>query len=57
VLATEVDHIKPLSQGGTDDDFNTRNLCREHHIDATARQFGRRVKVRIARDGWPESDR
>lgn len=39
-IAVEVDHIKPLEQGGEDVDANTRNLCRAHHLQVTAEQFG-----------------
>lgn len=53
-LADVVDHIVPLGRGGSDDDENTRNLCDDHHRDATAEQFGQRMKVRIGLDGWPE---
>lgn len=52
-LATQVDHIVPLSQGGADEDSNTRNLCDRHHRDATAQQFGHGLKVNIGRWGWP----
>lgn len=52
-LADEVDHIVPLSQGGKDVDENTRNLCREHHLEVTAQQMGYRRRVTIGTDGWP----
>ncbi len=51
--AVEVDHIKPLALGGSDEDENTRNLCKRHHEDRTAEQFGHRQKVDIGADGWP----
>lgn len=53
-LATVVDHIKPLSLGGSDEDSNTRNLCKQCHADVTAEQFGFRKRVRISLSGWPE---
>lgn len=53
--AAEVDHIKPLSLGGSDEDDNTRNLCKPHHDKRTAEQFGRRAKVTIGADGWSTS--
>jgi len=31
VMATEVDHIKPLEQGGTDDDRNLQAISAEPH--------------------------
>lgn len=37
--ATIVDHIVPLEQGGSDEDENTRNLCRVHDLEVTAEQF------------------
>jgi 5-methylcytosine-specific restriction protein A len=30
-LATQRDHIKPLFEGGADDDSNTQGLCEECH--------------------------
>jgi len=39
-LAVVVDHIKPLALGGSDEDSNTRNLCRDCHLEVTAEQFG-----------------
>jgi 5-methylcytosine-specific restriction protein A len=54
-IATVVDHIVPLAQGGSDDDANTRNLCKLHHEEVTAHQFGHKLKVSIGIDGWPQS--
>jgi 5-methylcytosine-specific restriction protein A len=51
--ADVVDHIQPLSLGGSDDDENTRNLCNPCHTDAGADQFGYRKRVAIGVDGWP----
>ena len=39
-IATDVDHITPLAHGGLDVDGNTRNLCKPHHLEVTAEQFG-----------------
>jgi 5-methylcytosine-specific restriction protein A len=36
-LATEVDHVKPVSEGGTDEWENLRPLCSRHHDAKTAR--------------------
>lgn len=36
--ATEVDHIKPLSQGGTDDDNNLESVCRDCHRTKTQKE-------------------
>lgn len=30
-LATQRDHIKPLAEGGTDDDSNVQGLCHDCH--------------------------
>jgi len=46
-LATVVDHIKPLAQGGQDVDSNTRNLCDACHAAVTAEQFGHERQVRL----------
>jgi 5-methylcytosine-specific restriction protein A len=52
-VATVVDHIVPLAHGGSDRDENTRNLCKLHHAERTAEQFGHKPKVSIGVDGWP----
>ena len=36
--ATEVDHIVPVSQGGTDDDDNLAGRCHAHHHAKTVRE-------------------
>ena len=55
--ATECDHIKPKSRGGTDDDDNLQAICRECHAAKTeseaAEAQGRRVRPAIGQDGWP----
>ena len=44
--ATDVDHIIPASQGGTDELDNLRALCRWHHERKTAREANAaRVKI------------
>lgn len=32
-LATQRDHIKPLAEGGADDDSNVQGLCHDCHED------------------------
>jgi 5-methylcytosine-specific restriction protein A len=53
IPATIVDHIIPLAHGGSDEDDNTRNLCKRHNEKRTAEQFGFKAKVEIGADGWP----
>ena len=36
--ATEVDHVRPISQGGTDTDDNKRAICVPCHRAKTARE-------------------
>jgi len=36
--ATELDHIKPLRAGGTDERCNMQGLCRLHHNQKTHRE-------------------
>lgn len=35
---TEVDHVQPKSQGGTDHPFNLRAICAKCHREKTARE-------------------
>jgi len=53
-LGTEVDHIVQAADGGTDEDHNLELLCHDCHADKTAAEGGKRRKVRIGLDGWPE---
>lgn len=52
-LATEVDHIKPKSKGGTDDLDNLRAVSHDCHVRLTAEQQGKRPRVTTGLDGWP----
>lgn len=38
-VATEVDHIIPLHQGGLDEWENLQGLCHEHHAAKTAKEM------------------
>lgn len=51
--ATDVDHIKPKAQGGTDDEQNLRALNRECHKRITQEQQGKRWRHEVGLDGWP----
>lgn len=52
-LATEVDHIIALVNGGKDEPANLQGLCHECHADKTAADMGHRPKVTVGLDGWP----
>ena len=51
--ATEVHHILPKAQGGTDDMDNLVSTCSPCHREADARALGRRVRAETGVDGWP----
>jgi 5-methylcytosine-specific restriction endonuclease McrA len=41
-VSQELDHIMPLSQGGTDARHNLRGLCKEHHAKKSASEQWKR---------------
>ena len=51
--ATDLDHILPKAQGGTDRLDNLQPLCRACHDDKTRADNRRRGKVATGLDGWP----
>lgn len=53
-VATVVNHIIPLVHGGSDEDGDTENLCRDCDLIVTAEQFGYKQKQAIGADGWPQ---
>ena len=55
--ATEVDHVIPLHQGGTDDFDNLQALCHDCHAEKTATEQGKRRRQEIGLDGWPVEDK
>jgi 5-methylcytosine-specific restriction endonuclease McrA len=55
-IATEVDHIIALTNGGVEDpndDSNRQGLCEPCHVEKTNADLGYVPKVRIGLDGWP----
>lgn len=57
--ATQVDHIKPKSRGGTDDPDNLASICSDCHEEKSQREAaeaqGRtyKRKRRVGLDGYP----
>ena len=49
----ELDHVLPLSQGGTDADANLQVLCVECHRIKSAREAGKRPVMGCGADGFP----
>lgn len=56
-IATQVDHIKPREQGGTEDDSNLQSINADCHKRKTIEDQGgtHRDKVRFDARGWPIS--
>jgi len=52
-FADEVDHIVPLSRGGTDDPSNLRAINKDCHKAKTAREASGSTRVPGGVDGWP----
>ena len=52
-VATEVDHIKALKDGGDNSFGNLRGLCVDHHLAKTRADRGLKAKQTIGEDGWP----
>ena len=51
--ATQVDHIKPKADGGTDEHTNLQSICTDCHKIKTAQDSGYTPKQQIGLDGWP----
>lgn len=54
-VATQVDHIVALTNGGLDVEANRQGLCDECHKAKTRQDMGWRDKPSIGLDGWPET--
>lgn len=52
-LATQLDHVVALTNGGTDTEDNRQGLCEECHDEKTRRDLGHKPKPKIGLDGWP----
>lgn len=54
-VATELDHIVALTNGGTDTQDNRQGLCSDCHDIKTAQDLGYTPRQRqtIGTDGWP----
>lgn len=53
VVATQLDHIIALVNGGDDIESNRQGLCDECHKAKTAEDMGYTKRTTIGRDGWP----
>ena len=51
--AIAVDHIVPEAKGGTDELDNLEAICGPCHQAKTLADQGKRIRPRIAEDGWP----
>ena len=52
-LATELDHVTPLSRQGKDDESNLQGLCSPCHEAKTEQDMGYRHRPIIGDDGYP----
>lgn len=51
--ATQVDHVRALFQGGTNDFDNLQGLCEPCHLDKSLAERGYRQRQAIGIDGYP----
>ena len=51
--SVEVDHIIPVSQGGTDERDNLQGICKSCHEDKTFNDLGMKKPVKVGMDGYP----
>lgn len=52
-LATDLDHIVALANGGCNEDENLQGLCSECHELKTLADLGQRPRMDVGDDGWP----
>lgn len=52
-VAIEIDHIVPLSRGGTENEANLQPLCGSCHEEKTLKDLNLRSWPSVGRDGWP----
>jgi len=52
-VAEEIDHIVPLSKGGTNKIENLQPVCKSCHIDKSLVERNKRTRVRVDDDGNP----
>ncbi len=55
-LATQVDHIIALANGGSNDDDNLECICDDCHDRKTNADLGYKPRVVTGLDGWPQAD-
>jgi 5-methylcytosine-specific restriction endonuclease McrA len=55
-LGQELDHIVPISKGGSNEDSNLQMLCSECHYLKTLSDMGYKPKPKIGLDGWIEDE-
>lgn len=52
-IATDLDHIVTIKDGGPDVHSNRQGLCHPCHERKTAKDFGHKRKRTYGPDGWP----
>lgn len=52
-VATDLDHIVALVNGGGNEEENLQGLCASCHVEKTAVDLGQQVRSVIGPDGWP----
>lgn len=56
--STQVDHIKPVSKGGTDVRDNLQGICNDCHDEKTRKDLGIKKRlIKIGLDGYPVEPR